>query len=375
METFVTDVDDEQLKAEKSLLEENILGKYTDMITEIVTNSDKFGDSLLRDTSVLTLGKFMCVSSNYCEKNLPILFNILKGKLEKPMMRANIIIILGDLSLRFPNLLQNNIDDIYDKLLDDDLRIRKNTLMVLTHLLLNDMIKAKGKISNMALCLEDKDRRIKELASLFFHQLSTKGNTLYNTLPDIIFNLSTYSSETTFKNIMKILFSLIDKEKQVESLISKLCQRMQQTDDTLAWQRIMYCIGLLNITDKAFKKFSECFRFYKDALGDQIVCDTINVILDKIKASTKGDLKTMIDELEEKIKKYKEQLEIEKPIESKKRKRESDPETKPNKKKNYLKRRRNILKRKTMIKWMRKKKKKLKQMKRKYYLTMKKIRK
>ena len=52
--------------------------------------------------------------------------------------------------------------------------MRKNTLMVLTHLILNDMVKVKGQISEMATCLEDKDSRISDLAKLFFLELSKK---------------------------------------------------------------------------------------------------------------------------------------------------------------------------------------------------------
>lgn len=68
---------------------------------------------------------------------------------------------------------------MYDRLKDNDSRVRKNTLMVLTHLILNDMIRVKGQISEMAVCLEDKEQRIADLAKLFFHELSQKGNSLY----------------------------------------------------------------------------------------------------------------------------------------------------------------------------------------------------
>jgi condensin complex subunit 1 len=36
--------------------------------------------------------------------------------------------------------------------------------MVLTHLILNDMVKVKGQISEMAICLEDAEPRIADLA-------------------------------------------------------------------------------------------------------------------------------------------------------------------------------------------------------------------
>lgn len=60
------------------------------------------------------------------------------------------------------------------RLRDESSHVRKNTLMVLTHLILNDMVKVKGQISEMATCLEDKDSRISDLTKLFFLELSKK---------------------------------------------------------------------------------------------------------------------------------------------------------------------------------------------------------
>ena len=56
--------------------------------------------------------------------------------------------------------------------------------MVLTHLILNGMIKVKGQLGEMAKCLEDEEPRIADLAKLFFTELSTKENAIYNNLPD-----------------------------------------------------------------------------------------------------------------------------------------------------------------------------------------------
>ena len=53
--------------------------------------------------------------------------------------------------------------------------VRKTSLMVLTHLIMNDMMKVKGHISKMALCLVDEELRIKALAELFFHELAQKA--------------------------------------------------------------------------------------------------------------------------------------------------------------------------------------------------------
>ena len=57
------------------------------------------------------------------------------------MIRANTIIAAGDLNCRFPNTLEPWTPRMYACLRDDSPQVRSNTLTVLTHLILNDMIK------------------------------------------------------------------------------------------------------------------------------------------------------------------------------------------------------------------------------------------
>ena len=79
---------------------------------------------------------------------------------------------------------------MYACLRDDSSLVRSNTVTVLTHLILNDMIKVKGQISDMALCIMDECDKISNMAKLFFTELSRKGNALYNVMPDIVSRLS-----------------------------------------------------------------------------------------------------------------------------------------------------------------------------------------
>ena len=48
----------------------------------------------------------------------------------------------------------------YISLHDKESEVRKTTMMVLTHLILNDMMKIRGEISEIALLLEDPDNKI-----------------------------------------------------------------------------------------------------------------------------------------------------------------------------------------------------------------------
>lgn len=125
----------------------------------------------------------MCVSSKFCEANLLLLFKIFETS-KDATVRGNIVIALGDIAVCFNNMIDENSDSLYQGLTDRDLNVKKNTLMVLTYLILNGMIKVKGQLGEMAKCLEDEDQRIADLAKLFFTELSTKDNAIYNNLPD-----------------------------------------------------------------------------------------------------------------------------------------------------------------------------------------------
>ena len=63
---------------------------------------------------------------------------------------------------------------LFNRLCDSDLQVRQSAVTVLTHLILNDMIKVKGQLSEMALCLEDPIPKITDRVKLFFLELSRK---------------------------------------------------------------------------------------------------------------------------------------------------------------------------------------------------------
>ena len=100
----------------------------------------------------------------------------------------------------------------------------------------------KGQISDMALCIMDEETKISVLAKLFFTELSRKGNALYNVMPDIISRLSDPEAgidEPKFREIMKYIIGLIEKDKHSESLVEKLCQRFRVTKTERQWRDLV----------------------------------------------------------------------------------------------------------------------------------------
>nr|XP_053639720.1 condensin complex subunit 1-like [Cherax quadricarinatus] len=147
---------------------DNLLATVRPLIWAVCSNPGKYPDPELRTAATLALAKFMMVSSDICEENLQLIFTILE-KSKEAVIRGNTVIALGDLSFRFPNQLEPWIPRLYARLRDDSPKVRQNTLTILTHLVLNDMVKVKGLISDIALCINDEDPRISGMQNFKIH--------------------------------------------------------------------------------------------------------------------------------------------------------------------------------------------------------------
>ncbi|THU93618.1 hypothetical protein K435DRAFT_187993 [Dendrothele bispora CBS 962.96] len=284
--------------------ERSLFKVFGPMLVSIVSSPKKFKNPTLRAAAMLSLSKFLCVSSKFCEQHHWLLFKVFETS-KSVNIRSNIAIALGDVAVSFSTIIDENSNELYKGLTDPDPRVKKNTLMVLTHLILNGMVKVKGQLGEMAKCLEDEDQRIADLAKLFFRDLATKDNAIYNNLPDIISHLSTGEhavDEETFQKTLKYIFTFIEKEKQAETIVEKLCQRFRLSEDPRQWRDIAFCLALLNYkSEKSVKKLTEGLPFYRDKLHEQGVYDKFGEILTKARQTKFGtkDLTTELNEFEE----------------------------------------------------------------------------
>ncbi|KAI0000131.1 non-SMC mitotic condensation complex subunit 1-domain-containing protein [Russula compacta] len=305
---------------------DSLLALYGPLLVRICGRPDQFKNATLRAVATLSFSKFLCVSSQFCDANHHLLFRILETSRDANI-RSNIAIALGDVAVSFSTIVDENSDELYKGLSDRDLVVKKNTLMVLTHLILNGMIKVKGQLGEMAKCLEDEEPRIADLAKLFFTDLSTKDNAIYNNLPDVISHLSVGEhamDEEGFQRTMRYIFTFIEKEKQAESIVDKLCQRFRLTEDTRQWRDIAFCLSLLPFkSERSVKKLVEGLPLYRDKLHEEGVYARFQEILVKArsnKAANKPDseLNEFETVLEENRRQGEEDQAFEKRVEGKK---------------------------------------------------------
>lgn len=265
----------------------SILALYGPMVVQICMSAKTYPGVLLQRAAALTLAKLLCISSEFCDAYLGVLLHLLRTSPD-PVVRSNVVIGLGDVAVCFGMLVDENSERLYAGLGDSDLGVKKNTLMVLTHLILNGMIKVKGQLGELAKCLEDREPRVSDLAKLFFSELATKENAVYNNLPDIISHLSIGEhavSEEMFVSTMKFIFTFIDKERQAENVIEKLCQRFRLTSEERQWRDIAFCLSLLPYrSERSVKRLVDGLPNYQDKLYIPDVYRRFAEILAKIRA-------------------------------------------------------------------------------------------
>lgn len=145
--------------------------------------------------------------------------------------------------------------------------------MVITHLILNDMLKLKGEIVDICMLLEDEEQRIRDQVKLFLHELHSKANhIIYNLFPKAISRLSKefgHLSKEKFENIAKNLLTHIDKDRQTEALVDRLCQKLKNAQSPIEWRNTAFCLSQMKYTDKIFQRLLEYYEScYKERLAE-----------------------------------------------------------------------------------------------------------
>ncbi|XP_014916885.2 condensin complex subunit 1 [Acinonyx jubatus] len=289
---------------EKELLDgKQILAAFVPLLLKVCNNPGLYSNPELSAAASLALGKFCMISATFCDSQLRLLFTMLE-KSSLPIVRSNLMVAAGDLAIRFPNLVDPWTPHLYARLRDPAQQVRRTAGLVMTHLILKDMVKVKGQVSEMAVLLIDPAPQIAALAKNFFSELSHKGNAIYNLLPDIISRLSDPEGgveEEPFHTIMKQLLSYITKDKQTESLVEKLCQRFRTARTERQYRDLAYCVSQLPLTERGLRRMLDNFDCFGDKLSDESIFSAFLSVVGKLRRGAKPEGKAVIDEFEQKL--------------------------------------------------------------------------
>ncbi|XP_040834711.1 condensin complex subunit 1 [Ochotona curzoniae] len=280
-----------------------VLAAFVPLLLKVCNNPGLYSNPDLIAAASLALGKFCMISATFCDSQLRLLFTMLE-KSPLPTVRSNLMVATGDLAIRFPNLVDPWTPHLYARLRDPARQVRRTAGLVMTHLILKDMVKVKGQVSEMAVLLIDPEPEIAALAKNFFNELSHKGNAIYNLLPDIISRLSDPEGgveEEPFHTILKQLLSYITKDKQTESLVEKLCQRFRTARTERQHRDLAYCVTQLPLTERGLRKMLDNFDCFGDKLSEESIFNAFLSVVGKLRRGAKPEGKATIDEFEQKL--------------------------------------------------------------------------
>ena len=306
--------------------ETSLLSSFENLLIQTITSQEV--PLLMRETAVLSFCKYISISSITTERHLRFLFTLFTDESIPHPIKHSIAVAVGDLCTRFPNSVEPFTPILYSSLQlktnsekEDEtsnnimeVGVRKNTLKVLTHLILSDMIKVKGGVGEVVMCLEDEDPEISQIARLFFQELSKRSsNPIYNLLPDIISTLSRALSRSAlssegFKRILSFLLSFIQKEKQVETILEKMAHRLAQStfrgvdeegetgeansEETVREMRRCLAFSMDQLPPpnhtKSLKKLIDIVPQFKEALLDKEIFQNLRNIGEKISKKVTG---------------------------------------------------------------------------------------
>ncbi|KAK2584063.1 hypothetical protein KPH14_006510 [Odynerus spinipes] len=279
-----------------------LLAKFVSIVLDVCQHPEKYDDENLQAAGALALCKMMTVSSTFCETSLQLLVTILERS-PYPGIRANVLVGLNDLMTRFPNEVEPWTKHIYGRLRDEDRHVRSTCVRVLSNLITREMVRVKGQVSELALCIIDEDIQIQKDTRQFFQELSQRGYALYNIIPDILSQLSDSQlnlSESHFQEILGFILGLVQKEKQIDAIIEKICARFKLATTERQWHDLSYCLSVLQFSVKSIRHLIECLPLLKDKIYHKQVFKTLQGIIEQTKK--KPDAKDVCLELEEKIK-------------------------------------------------------------------------
>ncbi|CAK56283.1 unnamed protein product (macronuclear) [Paramecium tetraurelia] len=292
-----------------NLVQQNLLSVFSPLVIMIIedclVDMENKKSSCLNQQSplvqvcLITMCKFMCLSESYCRQNIEMLFNIMKCPLFDQVVKNNVLISIGDLLHMWPNTVQKFHKQIYSNLLDSNGPLRRVTLLVLTHLILNDMIKSKTSLSHIPVLLNDPCQQIQSMARYFLNELQKKEQrAISNAVPDIILNIHEHNE------IIISQISLYIDKNLVESIVEKLVNILGISQNQSEIKNISILFNYMNLTQTSLQRFLDGWEQYREKLKDQFVYNQFISLIKKLRRTLPQESRIVIDEFEMKIENY-----------------------------------------------------------------------
>ena len=264
---------------DEDLLVKHLIAKYVPIIKTIAITTLKCraeeleSNMLLYKSAIMSYCKLMLINQDFCKNNIQFIFDLLNNDIIPSDLKLNVCLSFGDLVNRFPNIMISEVSKFFEGLHSPHKEVVKYTLTVISHLVLNDMLKMKGEVVDICMLLDHKDPSIRSHVQTFFNEINNKGNNvIYNIIPKALARLSNEFKSldySKFKTIANTLLKYVDKEKHIEGLMDKLFVKLKNSTDNLEWRNNTFVLSELNYnTEKILVKFLQSYSEIIDKNDD-----------------------------------------------------------------------------------------------------------
>ncbi|ULU00010.1 hypothetical protein L3Y34_000927 [Caenorhabditis briggsae] len=267
----------------------------------------------IKQAATIAFAKFMPLSSEIASFGAPSFFGSMVNS-NHSLIRCNMIASCCDFAFAQPTIFELYAPNLFKMSQDKSADARESALLVLTHLMSNDMIQTRGVLSESARCICDTARPVREAAQSLFRDLNARSETVVQLLPEFLYRLSVTSERLSmkqYKTVFEFLIALLkEKSRTTDLMIDRVCLKFSNIDmnDTEAPKYLLIALAKFAQNEGGLARLHDNWRHWSKFLcHSQVAREYVQMIEHMQSVSKNEDYKSQCSELIASIKKVNEE--------------------------------------------------------------------
>ncbi|KAF1762137.1 hypothetical protein GCK72_010399 [Caenorhabditis remanei] len=258
----------------------------------------------VKQAALVAYGKYLPLSADISSFAAPSFFTAMMGS-ESTLVRCNLIAACCDFAFAQPTLFELYAPSLFRMSQDESPLARESTILVLSHLMSNDMIQTRGVLSEPARCISDSVRSVREAAESFFRELNQRSDTIIQLLPEFLYRLSSKTERLpmkAYKIVFEFLIQLLKEKSKSSSdtMIDRVCLKFSNIDmnDTEAPKYLLIALSKFAQSDGGLTRLQDNWRHWSKFLCQPQVAREFRHMVEHLQSSSKSeDFKNHCSEL------------------------------------------------------------------------------
>lgn len=249
----------------------------------------------IRHAATVAYGKMMPLSAEISAFAAPSFFSAMT-KSSSILLRCNLVAACCDFAFAQPTLFELFAQSLFRMSQDESPLARESTILVLSHLMSNDMIQTRGVLSEAARCICDPTRAVRDVAQSFFKELNSRTDTIIQLLPEFLYHLSNGNERMSFKSyktVFEFLIQLLkDKPKaSADSMIDRVCIKFSNTDmnDSETPKYLLVALAKFVQNDGGLHRLQDNWRHWSKFMCHPSVAKEYRMMVEHMHSTSKND--------------------------------------------------------------------------------------